>query len=89
MTFLWTPVVKGLSIINPLNANPAKWSNTFKQKPTNCLSVFDHFVELAGKGLRFQKEKYDTLPPLIHQSWYPYVEVKIFQTASYLLMFAC
>ena len=31
-----------------LNANPAKWSNTLKQfvgkLPTNCLSVFDHFV---------------------------------------------
>ena len=22
-----------------------------RQKPTNCLSVFDHFVELAIKGL--------------------------------------
>ena len=40
---------------NPLNANPTKWSNTLKQfvrnLPTNCLSVFDHFVELAFKGL--------------------------------------
>ena len=24
-----------------------------RQKPTNCLSVFEHFVELALKGLRF------------------------------------
>ena len=24
-----------------------------RQKPTNCLSVFDHFVGLAHKGLRF------------------------------------
>ena len=36
---------------NPLNANPAKWSNTLKQfvgnLPTNCLSVFEHFVKLA------------------------------------------
>ena len=23
-----------------------------RQKPTNCLSVFDHFVELAIKGLK-------------------------------------
>ena len=34
--------------INPLSANPTKWSNTFKQfvskLPTSCLSVFDHFV---------------------------------------------
>ena len=41
--------------INPLSANPSKWSNTLKQfvakLPTNCLSVFDHFVGLALKGL--------------------------------------
>ena len=41
--------------INPLRANPAKWSNTLKQfvgkLPTNCLVVFDHFVGLALKGL--------------------------------------
>ena len=40
---------------NPLIANPTKWSNTLKQHvgnlPTNCLSVFDHFVKLALKGL--------------------------------------
>ena len=39
---------------NPLIANPTKWSNTLKQfvgeLPTNCLSVFDHFVVLALKG---------------------------------------
>ena len=39
----------------PLRANPAKWSNTLKQfvgkLPTNCLSVFEHFVGLALKGL--------------------------------------
>ena len=41
---------------NPLSANPTKWSNTFKRfignLPTNCLSVFDHFMGLALKGLR-------------------------------------
>ena len=41
--------------INPLNANPTKWWNTLNQfvgnLPTNCLSVFDHFVNLAFKGL--------------------------------------
>ena len=35
---------------NPLSANLTKWSNTLKQfvgqQPTNCLSVFDHFVGL-------------------------------------------
>ena len=43
------------SLINPLSANPTKWSNTLKQfvgkLPTNCLSVFDHFVGLALKWL--------------------------------------
>ena len=42
--------------INPLSANPTKWSKTLKQVvgklPTNYLSVFDHFVTLAPKGLR-------------------------------------
>ena len=41
--------------INPLSANPTKWPNTLKQivgrLPTNCLSVFGHFVNLALKGL--------------------------------------
>ena len=43
-----------LNSLNPLSANPTKWSNTLKQfvgnLPTNCLSVFDHFVILALKG---------------------------------------
>ena len=37
-----------INFLNPLSVNPTKWSNTFKQfvgnMPTNCLSVFDHFV---------------------------------------------
>ena len=41
--------------LNPLNTNPEKWSNTLKQivgnLPTICLSVFDHFMNLALKGL--------------------------------------
>ena len=49
-------VYKG-AFINPLSANFTKWSNTLKQfvgkLPTNCLSVFDYFVELAFKGLTF------------------------------------
>ena len=44
------------AVINPLSANPTKWSNTLKQfvgkLPPNCLSVFVHFVGLALKGLR-------------------------------------
>ena len=38
-------------------ANFTKWSNTLKQSVgqllTNCLSVFDYFVGLALKGLKF------------------------------------
>ena len=41
--------------LNPLSGNPTKWSNTLKQfvgnLPTNCLSVFGHFVGLALKEL--------------------------------------
>ena len=45
--------------LDPLSANHTKWSNALKQivgkLPTNlnCLSVFDHFVELALKRLIF------------------------------------
>ena len=42
--------------VNPLSAKFIKWSNTLKQfvgnLPTNCLSVFDHFMNLALKGLK-------------------------------------
>ena len=42
-------------MLNHLNANPTKWSNTLKQfvgnLPANCLSVFDRFVRLALTGL--------------------------------------
>ena len=41
--------------VNPLSTNFTTWSNTIKQfvgkLPTNCLSVFDHFVGLTLKGL--------------------------------------
>ena len=43
---------------NPLSVNPTKWSNTRKQfvgnLATNCLIVFDHFMNLAIKGLIYQ-----------------------------------
>ena len=49
---------------NPLSANPTKWSNTLKQfvakLPTNCLSVFDHFVGLALKGLKSSRTQRTT-----------------------------
>ena len=44
-------------VVDPLSFNPTKWPNTLKQfvgkLPTNYLSVFDHFVKLALKGLMF------------------------------------
>ena len=40
-----------VKILNPLSANPTKWTNTLKQfvgkLPTNYLSVIGHFVGLA------------------------------------------
>ena len=51
-----THFVIKVAFVNPLSANPKKWSNTLKQfvgnLPTNCLSVFDHFMNLALKGLK-------------------------------------
>ena len=41
-----TDWVKLFKQYNPLSAKFIKWSNA-----TNCLSVFDHFVGLALKGL--------------------------------------
>ena len=46
-----------VSALSPLNANPTKWSNTQTIRQllsTNCLSVFDHFVGLALKGLTIE-----------------------------------
>ena len=37
-----------------------KHSQTIRRQPTNCLSVFDHFVGLALKGL---------IPPIFHQNF--------------------
>ena len=45
---------------SPLSANPTRWPNTLKQFfgiNDNCLSVFDHFVKLALKGLRWQQQQ--------------------------------
>ena len=53
--------------INPLSANPTKWSNTLKQFVGNlltiCLTLFDHFVKLALKGLTVN------IPNMKIQSW--------------------
>ena len=44
--------VYSLLTLNLLSANSTKWSNTLKQFVGCCLSVFDHFVELALKRLK-------------------------------------
>ena len=48
-------VANPIQVVSPSSANPTKWSHTLKQFvskfPTNCLSVFDHFLKLALKGL--------------------------------------
>ena len=42
--------------VNPLSANPTRWSNTLKQfvgkLRMNCFSVFDHFWGLALKEIK-------------------------------------
>ena len=46
-----------VNTLNPLSANPTKWSNTKTIRrllPPNSLSVFDYFVRLAYRGLRLK-----------------------------------
>ena len=48
------PLMLNFFILIPISTNLTKRSNTqstCRQKPTNCLSVFDHFVRLALRGL--------------------------------------
>ena len=52
-----------LSLLNvsPLSANATKSSNTLtlcRQQPTNCFSVFDHFVGFALKRLEAKSGDY-------------------------------
>ena len=55
--------------LNPLSANQTKWSNTLKQfvgkLPTNCLSVFDHFVRLVLEVLNVFLSFLETVPIVI------------------------
>ena len=51
--------------VNPLSANPTKWSNILTlfvgKLPTICVSVFDHFVKLALKGLTYAKHTFPSI----------------------------
>ena len=55
LTLIYTHSYTNRSPSNSFSANFTKWSNALKQflgnLPTNCLSVFDHFVRLTLKGL--------------------------------------
>ena len=61
--------------LNPLSANPTKWSNTLKQfvgnLPTNYLSVFDHFVGLALKVLIQMQTHFSWFTMISAKSWFP------------------
>ena len=69
-------------LFNPLSANPTKWSNTLKQfignLPMNCLSVFDHFVELALQGL----SKTQILEFLVNFFIFPIIKVQLQRVQS-------
>ena len=41
-----------ISNVNVIHKTEKISVNTCRQKPTNCLSEFDHFVGLAHKGLK-------------------------------------
>ena len=55
-----------LAPTNPLSGSPTKWSSKLKQlqQPINCLSVFDHFVGLALKGLILTSKDFKIMSPL-------------------------
>ena len=59
--------------VNPLSANITKWPNIFRQFvvkwPTNCLSVFDHFVVLALKVFKKKKKKWVNQSSYIELNW--------------------
>ena len=56
-SIILTTEYRQIKVLNPLSTNPIKWSNTLKQFVgkllMNYLSVFDHFVNLALKGLKY------------------------------------
>ena len=64
------------NLMNFLSASITKWSNTLKQfmgkLPTNCLSVFGHFVGLALKGLRIHAHLWIGAPLDISPPWQVY-----------------
>ena len=83
-------LIKLIFSINPLSANPEKWSNTLRQivgnLPTICLSVFDHFINLALKGLRIKDTADFKLQHKSVNTTHPVDVWKMLSPEMYLLM---
>ena len=66
-----------MAIFNPLSANPTEWLKTPKQfvrkLPTNCLSVLDHFVGLALKGLNHGFSEFHDFSGLVGFIKFPFL----------------
>ena len=73
--------------INPLSATPIKWSlKQFVGKlPTNCLSVFDHFVGLARKVLSLMDSKFHEMVKsnLTNSSVYETLKINLMNSQFY------
>ena len=89
-------------LLNPLSVNITKWSNTLKQfvgkLPTNCLSVFNHFVGLAIKSLRYgarhKAELYNSAKYLIevHENFVsllPVPSIMVFRRKNLYIKYNC
>ena len=65
-----------LIAIIPLSTNPTSWSNILKQfvsnLPTNCLSVFDHFVGLVPRGFSSYIHAATTCSSILNDSFQLY-----------------
>ena len=78
-----------MTVVNPLKANPTKWSNTLKQfvgnLPTSYLSVFDHFVGLAFKGLKPIQERLSPTCCSLRK-WYANLKVHSFSFFAFQVL---
>ena len=72
-------------VVNPLSANPTKWSHTLKQfvgkLPTNYLSVCDH---IRGVGAQMVKNPlFNCCSVLVYSNWR--LKVQIFKFKNLLI----
>ena len=76
--------------IKPLSVNLTKWSNTLKQfvieQPMNFLSVFDHFMRLALKRLKWliTEAKFE-IQNLLKLTWMETFFISVKNTTLFLL----